>query len=195
MIPENHLREAGREADGRLVDLNERPRPGTLLGRSVLGFAAAGFLFLCSLVYEAPLRPEEVEHQWTFRILAGLLLVASVFGPVNRLWQLDLARREVVSVLRYGDSVLRRTRQALDAFGRVLLRHVAHEGEGSTCYTADVGLKLVDGRPALWLQSFPATEASVPSEARVFARRLQEWTGLPGPDDRLRPGEFQGFSS
>lgn len=32
----------------------------------------------------------------------GLLLVASVFGPVNRLWQLDLARREVVSLLRYG---------------------------------------------------------------------------------------------
>ncbi|MBE7500114.1 MAG: hypothetical protein HS113_07345 [Verrucomicrobiales bacterium] len=187
MMPENHLREAGREADGVLLDLSERPSPGTQVGRSLLGLAAAGFLFVCSLVYEAPLRPEEVEHQWTFRILAGLLLVASGFGPVNRLWQLDLARREVVSVLRYGDSVLRRTRQALDEFGSVLLRHVAHEGEGSTCYTADVGLKLVDGRPTVWLRSFPASEESVPPEARVFARRLQLWTGLPGRDDRLHP--------
>jgi hypothetical protein len=154
------------------VDLDRR------LGNSILALVFAVVLFLCSKAFD-PSDPQENAHRIAFWIMAGVLLMAAPFSPLHSAVQLDVGRREVTKTLFYGQLALSRRRWPITYFAHVVLRHTAHEGEGSTAYTADVGLKPADGKQVLWVRSFPATEEGIPAEAHACAGQLRDWTGLP----------------
>lgn len=151
------------------------------LSGSILGLVTAAIVVLCSRAFD-PSDLQQEADRIAFWILAGVLLVAAACSPVHSAKRLDRGRLEVTDTLYYGHLVLRRRRWPLTSFAYVVLRHTAHEVEGSTVYTADIGLKPADGSRVLWVRSFPATEAGIPAKAHVLAGRLRDWTGLPeGP--------------
>jgi hypothetical protein len=180
----------GSDLPSEVINLSEPLDLDRRLGSSTLALVFAIILFLCSKAFD-PSDPQQNEHRIAFWILAGVLLVAAPFSPLHSAKQVDVGRREVTETLFYGRLPLRRRRWPLMSFAYVVLRHTAHEGEGSTVYTADIGLKPADGSRVLWVRSFPATEAGIPAKAHALAGRLRDWTGLPeGPG--TTPGGCRG---
>jgi hypothetical protein len=161
-----------------VIGLSEPVQWDRRSGSAILALVFAVILLLCSNAFD-PSDPQQKAHRIAFWILAGVLLVAVPFSPLHSAKMLDLGRREVTETLFYCHLTLRRRRWPFTYFARVVLRHTAHEGEGNTVYTADVGLQPSDGSQILEVRSFPATEAGIPVEAHAWAGQLRDWTGLP----------------
>lgn len=163
-----------------VTDLTEPAYFGQRFILSLLALGIAAILCLCAWVFD-PTDPEQGANRIFFWVMAGMLVIAASCSPLHSTKQLDLRRRELTETWLYGRLTLRQRRRSIAHFTRVVLRHTAHEGEGGTTYSADVGLKSSDGGPILWLRSFPATEEGLTDEARDFARQISHWTGLPAP--------------
>lgn len=163
-----------------VIDLTEPVDFGQRFLLSLVALGIAAILCLCARIYQ-PTDPEEGATRIFFWVMAGTLVIAASCSPLHSTKQLDLRRRELTETWLYGRLTLRQRRRSIAHFTRVVLRHTAHEGEGGTTYSADVGLKSSDGGPILWLRSLPATEEGLTDEARDFARQISHWTGLPDP--------------
>lgn len=161
-----------------LIEMDDPVSPEKRFGLAVVAILAG---LVCLYIAQAQMtEPSQAADRFGFAMLGGLLFLAAGCTPLVRRKWIDLGAREFVETTRYAGLVLVRKQTPLSSFTRVIVRHLAHEGEGDTSYTSDVGLEAADRDPVIWVKSFPCSEKGIDDAAREFGRSLQDRIGLPG---------------
>ncbi len=115
-----------------------------------------------------------------FAVVSIMVAAAILFGEPSMHTYLDLTNRQIVTVRFTAFHEKSKLCRPLKEFRSVVVRHLCHPGgEGPDTFTGSVGFKPLEGKTVLWLVSFPTNEDEVPRDAYVFAKHLQELTGLP----------------